>query len=77
MNEHTKITRRESFSVLTITREDVNYALGLPLKHKFGMGFSDTEMTTIAKRLGEANAEIGGVWAMLRDIVDTALRGEL
>ena len=81
-------TRQESFPVVTITwddklyrfvvtREDVNQTLGLPLDHKFGMGFLDTEMTTIAERLGEAYAELGDRWVILRDISDTVLRGEL
>lgn len=53
----------------TVTREDVNQAQGLAPDHEFGMSLSYSQMVLVAKRLGDAHAELGG-WNTLRDILD-------
>lgn len=63
------LCKRMSFPVVTISRGDVNHALGLSPDHEFGMSLSYSQMVLVAKRLGDAHAELGG-WNTLRDILD-------
>ena len=63
---------RESFTVLSIDREDITHAMGYDL----GTELTDYQMQVIAGKLGDAIVDLGH-WSILADVVESWLEYKL
>jgi len=62
---------QESFPVLSISREDVNHAVG----YNLGAELTDDQMERIADKLGDALQQLGP-WDVLADVIESWLPGD-